>query len=140
MTPENSISQAMVFLVVLLIFRLVLRRDWIAFLGFLVLTSLVEITAPRPEDFPVWAVILQVLAFNMIPATMILCLLRFGLVSVIGGIMMMATMGESVLTWEFQSWYAGSSLMVMVAVLALASWAFSTALAGRSVFKGSVLD
>ena len=82
----------------------------------------------------------ELLGNFLVVATMIACLLRFGLLSVIGGMGMISLMGWSVLTWDFQQWYAGSSLITMIGALAVAGWAFYTSLAGRSLFKDSVLD
>jgi len=89
---ESSIGQAMMFLVILLIFRLMLRRNWIAFLGLQVMTTLVMALTPSPVEWPIWATIIQVLVANLFVATLITCLLRFGLVSVIGGMMMTGAM------------------------------------------------
>jgi len=139
-TMESNIGQAMFFLVALLIFRLMLRRVWIAFIGFMVIANVAILAYSATLDLSLWARIAEIVATNLVVAAMITCLLRFGLVSLIGGMMMVGAMGSSTLTWDLQSWYAGSSLVVMVAVLALAGWAFSVALAGKSLFKDSVLD
>ncbi len=66
--------------------------------------------------------------------------MRFGLLSLIGGLFMMLVMRNAILTWDFQQWYAGSTLVTLIAVLALAVWAFYISLAGRQLFKDSVLD
>jgi serine/threonine-protein kinase len=137
---ESTIGQAMMFLVILLIFRLVLRRNWAAFLVFIVFVSIIMVLNPTLGDRSAWLIAYEILATDLVMATMIACLLRFGLLSMIGGMGMITLMGSSILTWDFQQWYAGSSLITMVAVLAVAGWAFYTSLAGRSLFKDSVLD
>ena len=95
---------------------------------------------PTFGDRSVWLNAYEILTTGLVVGTMIACLLRFGLLSVIGGMGMIALMNYSNLTWDFQQWYAGSSLITMVAVLAVAGWAFYISLAGRSLFKDSVLD
>ncbi|MDX2472167.1 MAG: serine/threonine-protein kinase [Candidatus Krumholzibacteria bacterium] len=135
---QRHIGQAMFFMVSLLIFRLVLRRDRIAFIGFIVVNA--AVWSVMPTNLPVWAGIAQGVGVGLIVVAMIACLLRFGLVGVMGGTLINGAMGASTLTWDLQSWYVGSSLVTMVAVLALAGWAFYIALAGKSLFKDSVLD
>jgi hypothetical protein len=43
------------------------------------------------------------------------------------------------LTLDFSKWYAGSSLVALMAVLALAAFGFREALAGRSLLREEVL-
>jgi hypothetical protein len=79
-------------------------------------------------------------AVNLVVAALIGCLLRFGLLSLIGGLIMMGVVDRANLTWDFQQWYAGSGLVALIVVLALAVWAFYISLAGRQLFKDSVLE
>jgi hypothetical protein len=44
------------------------------------------------------------------------------------------------ITTDFSAWYAGSSLFTLLAVLALAGYAFYTSLGGQKVFKGKLLE
>jgi serine/threonine-protein kinase len=139
-TVESSFGQAVGFLVILLIFRLLFRRNWIAFLALMVLIVAGNLMNPRPDDHPAWMTVAEQITPILFSSAMIVCLLRFGLVSLIGGIMMTSALGSSTLTWDLQAWYAGSSLLAMAAVLGLAGWAFYISMAGRSLFKDSVLD
>ena len=136
---ESTIGQAMMFLVVLLVLRLVMRRNWAAFLVFVLLAGGMRLSDPSLPG-SIWLVTFEALTFLLILGALIVCLLRFGLLSVIGGLGMASLMGSSVLTWDFQQWYAGSSLVTILAVLGVAGWAFYISLAGRSLFKDSVLD
>jgi len=137
---ETAIGQAMLFLVVLLIFRLVLRRNWAAFLGFILLISLIGLSNPVAAELPIWLKVFYFIIAALFGTTLIACVLRFGLLSIIGGMFMLVAMRGANLTWDFQLWYAGSGLVVLIAVLALAVWAFYISLAGRQLFKDSVLD
>ena len=44
------------------------------------------------------------------------------------------------ITTDFAAWYAGSSLSVLLALLAFAGYAFHTALGGQKVFEGKLLE
>ena len=44
------------------------------------------------------------------------------------------------LTSDFSAWYAGTSLVVLLAVLALAGYAFHTSLGGQKLFEGRLLN
>ncbi|MEN8006277.1 MAG: protein kinase [Candidatus Krumholzibacteriota bacterium] len=137
---ESSIGNAMLFLVVLLIFRLVLRRNWAAFLAFVLLFSIFGLFGPFNVNLPIWLKVFRVIATALFGTTLVACVLRFGLLSIIGGMVMLAAMRNANLTWDFQLWYAGSGLLYMAAVVALAVWAFYISLAGRQLIKDSVLD
>ena len=43
-------------------------------------------------------------------------------------------------TTDFSAWYGGYTIAVLVAVLALAGWAFHTSLGGQKLFAGGLLD
>ena len=44
------------------------------------------------------------------------------------------------ITTDFSAWYAGSSLAVLLAVLAIAGYAFHTSLGGQKLFAGKLLE
>jgi hypothetical protein len=135
-----AMNQAMIILVCLLVFRLVLRRNWAAILAFHLLITAMVISSPQFDGLPTWLFILSIVGNNLVVAVLIGCLLRLGLLSLIGGLFMMLVMRNAILTWDFQQWYAGSTLVTLIAVLALAVWSFYISLAGRQLFKDSVLD
>jgi serine/threonine protein kinase len=137
---EGSLSAAMLFLIMLLIFRLLFRRNWAAIVAVHVLFTFSVGAAVVSESQGLWLTVLMVGSANLIVAVLIRLVLKFGLLSLASGLLMMSVMRAANLTWDFGLWYAGSGLVTMILVLALAVWAFLSSLGGRKLFGDSVLD
>jgi hypothetical protein len=106
----------------LLLMRLVLRQTWLAMI---VLTVL---SLPLAETFWTPAGILYAVgAANLF----FVIVLRFGLLSGAAMLMSQCLLTRIPLTLDFNAWYAGSSMMVVLLVLGLAFWGFSAAMRGR---------
>jgi hypothetical protein len=67
-------------------------------------------------------------------------LVHFGVVALISAFITCRILAELPITTDFSSWYAGTSLTALVAVLALAVYGYCTAAAGRSWLRGAVLE
>ena len=82
----------------------------------------------------IFAVVLALVALSFV-----LLMMRFGLVSVIGAGLMVGLLTSDLWT-DLSKWYAVSSILVILAILGVAGWAFYTSLAGRSLFKDSLFE
>ena len=51
-----------------------------------------------------------------------------------------AVLGSLIQTTHLGAWYAGSTIVGIVFVLALAIYGFKTSLGGQPIFSGSALD
>jgi hypothetical protein len=67
-------------------------------------------------------------------------LVRFGLITLAVAVFVADTMLNIPVTFDFSRWYAPNAMSVPIVVLALAGWAFWTALAGQKLIKGDGLD
>ena len=67
-------------------------------------------------------------------------LIRFGLLAVTVAISFMEFFFRFLLTSDFSAWYGTSSILVLVICLALAAYGFHTALGGRPIFAGGLLE
>jgi hypothetical protein len=123
----NALIDSMLFFFMLFLLRVLLRKQWIATIAFVAMTSIL----PALESLTPWVdfagsvIFFGVLAF---------VLLRFGLLAAIvadacSGLQNCAT------TLDFSSWYFGLSLIPFVVVALIAVYGFRTALAGRALFK-----
>jgi hypothetical protein len=65
---------------------------------------------------------------------------RYGLVAVVVSFFASYALNNFPVTLNFSAWYAGIGLAPLVAMLALAVFAFYTALGGQKVFQGSLLE
>jgi hypothetical protein len=119
---------------VLMLLRVLLRRQWLAAAAFLLFNVL---TAPEGVPHFWMAFILDILGSVLIAAT----LLRFGglLPTIVQGFVAQ-TLQNFTLTTDFSVWYASTVVLALVVVLALTAYAFHTAVAGRPLFKAGFLD
>ena len=67
-------------------------------------------------------------------------LIRFGVLSYAVGASVSNVILLFPLSADFSTWYAGSAIFALAAVLALTAYAFHTALAGRPLFTAGFLD
>ena len=122
-----AIFTALLFLFILFLLRLVLRKDWIAGAAFVLIMTLANSLASTTPwvDCPINALALGIFAF---------ALLRFGLLAAIvtslaGQIL---ELGSSL---DFSAWYAGMAVLPFVLVALLLVYGFRVSLAGRTLFR-----
>jgi hypothetical protein len=120
---------ALVLLFVLFLLRLLARRDWLAVVFFM----LVFVPGVYTEN---WRFVLPILQNGLIAVVM----MRYGLVAVAVFYFTGIALIHFPVTLNFSVWYAGIGLAPLVAVLALAVFAFYTSLGGQKVFQGSLLE
>src|SRR5262245_38410985 len=121
---------ALILLFVLFLLRLLARRDWLA----VVLFALVLVPGSYTGNWQVSA--MSILASGLIAMAMT----RYGLVAVTVAGFSSYALNFFPVTLNFSAWYAGIGLAPIVAVLALAVFAFYTSLGGQKVFRGSLLE
>jgi hypothetical protein len=122
-----SVAAALLVFFLLLGLRALLRKQWLAAVVFVVLMLIPRLLSSSavPVD----------LAFGVVALSIdVIILFRFGLVTYVAAVYVVNVLVQFPLTLDFSSWYIGDSIFVLVALAALAAWAFRTALAGRSVF------
>ena len=120
---------------ILMLFRALLRRQWLAAAAFILLGVLA--TSNGGGGAPgVLAVAAGMSFFALFAAT----LLRFGgLLPTIVCLFVGNTLG-SLPVADFSAWYAGTTVLAVVVFLALTAYAFHTAIAGRPLFKAGFLE
>jgi serine/threonine-protein kinase len=122
-----AIFTALLFFFMLFLFRLVLRKDWIAGAAFvLIITLATTISSTTPwVDYPINALAVGIFAF---------ALLRFGLLAAI-----VTSIADQILLMggllDFSAWYAGMAVLPFVMIALLLVYGFRVSLAGRTVFK-----
>jgi hypothetical protein len=124
------VTNALVFLFMLFLLRLLARRDWLA-VGLMVLIFVALLYTGNWQDSVIN--ILQVGLFA-------LAMTRYGLVALAASVFAVRALYNFPVTLNVSVWYAGIGLAPMVAVLALAVFAFYTSLGGQKVFQGSLLE
>ncbi len=125
----NSVTTALVLFFLLFVFRLVLRKEWLAAL---VLTATFAGLEGGTSDYPS----IMVPAMALIFAAVFTVLLRFGLVAMMVAIFTVNLMMSNGFTLNFSAWYGTGSLMVTGLIAALSLYAFRKSLGTQRAFAG----
>jgi aminoglycoside phosphotransferase (APT) family kinase protein len=102
----------------------VMRRHWLA--GG-VIVGVLNLLNGDPPLGVVWVALYM--------TALVVLLIRFGLLAIIAAWYTGGLLADSPITTDFTQWYASTGLIAVVAILALAVWAFRTSLGGQPVFK-----
>jgi hypothetical protein len=121
----------MVFLFILTLLRLVLRRTWLAAAVWCLFLS-----APLPGEDPLIGWIggmLRALVFLAV-------LMRGGLLALVTALYVMFALVEVPATLHLSAWYTFQSIPVVCVVVGLAVHGFHVSLAGKPALGGGLLD
>jgi serine/threonine-protein kinase len=127
------IGFSLVLFFLFFLLRALLRKSWIAAAAFIVL--LVALTSGSVSH-PLLAPALTAIG----PALILFITIRFGVLAMTVNFFSGAMLLQFPATTDLSTWYAGSTLFAYAVVLALAGYAFHTAVAGRPLFKAGFLD
>jgi serine/threonine-protein kinase len=132
-TVEIRILSALVLLFFFFLLRVLFRNVWIAAALF---TFVMMLVIPRSPNYPLLS-----LALNVIPSAVIIVVtIRFGLLAMIASFVASDITVHFPMTTDLSTWYAFSTLSAYAIVLALAGYAFRSALARRALFRRGFLD
>ena len=121
------------FFVILVVLRYLLRNPWAAAVGF---TAIFTLMGSLQSSHPWVAAVSDIFVYGIAA----FALVRFGLITLALAVFVADTMLNIPVTFDFSRWYAPNAMSVPIVVLALAVWAFWTALAGQKLIKGDGLD
>jgi serine/threonine-protein kinase len=127
----QAIANSLSILFVVLGVGVLVSSRWLAGLFSIAGLIFVTVTTTSVSGPPLFAALLWLLFY----AGVILVLLRFGLVALIVGFFVLYVLRSSMVTGDLSSWYGGTSVFVLVGVLAIAIYGFYTALYSRPLFR-----
>jgi serine/threonine-protein kinase len=129
----TSVQGALLFFFVLFLFRVLLRRSWLAAAAFVALFAASRVLGNEYAvvQIPTSIAIFGIAAFAVV---------RFGLVALAAGLFTVDVIISAPMTASPTSWYAGATAFVYLSVLGLAAWGFYTALGGRPLWRGDLFD
>ncbi len=140
-TLRTPVMPAMGSLVLLLLFRVVLRRLWAAFTAYALLLLVIFTLGTLSTPFlSAPAAMLSALFFAATIFVPVLIMLRTGLVAGLVGFYFFVMMGSIPLALDLSRWYAGQTVLTVGFFAVLFVYAFWMAMAGQSVFKESLFD
>jgi serine/threonine-protein kinase len=119
------------FLFVLVLLRVVLRKQWAAVATVLLFPALGIVGSCDPGLAVSLLVFIGVALFLLI---------RFGLLALVANFVLWYLLTNFPLTIQASAWYAGISLVGILLMAAIAFYGFYSSLGGRPVFGGAVLE
>jgi hypothetical protein len=128
----TRLAAGMLLTFILMLLRVLLRRQWVAAAALIVLWASLGVGAAHT-----WiGAVPSILFAALFAAT----LLRFG--GLLPTIVCFFVGNEltNFLVADFSAWYAGTTVFLLLVILALTIYAFQTAVAGRPLFKTGFLD
>jgi hypothetical protein len=129
---QNSLVGSLEFFLLFFLLRLILRKEWLAAVVFVLIFSLGR---GLPSNHPAALVPAYMIVYGLIVAM----LLRFGLLSLVVAVFVTDAMEAFVFTPNFSAWYGTASLTMTLLIAALAVVAFRNALGGQKIL-GRFLD
>lgn len=130
-SPAEGVTVAFVGTFLLLLFRIALRREWVAVAAIL---TIVVVTSVEPESL-LPSLISGLTAWSLL----LFVIMRFGLVATAAMVAVSDVLGDSGAV-ELSGWASHTFWMPLAAIAALAIAAFYKSLAGRPLFRESLLD
>jgi serine/threonine-protein kinase len=124
----GGIMFAFVTFLLMFLLRLVLRKDWLAAVGFVSIFVLLKALGSSEGlwiNLPVYA---------LVYAVFVVLLLRYGIVPLVISIFTADFLLTAPITLDFSVWYIASSLLALLAVLAVAFYGFHCTVAGKRLF------
>jgi hypothetical protein len=115
------------------VLRVLLRKDWLAAIVFVAIWVTLKCLG---SDYP-WIV---GLASTVVYTIAAIAVFRFGFVALAVGIFTADMLANVPLTFDFSAWYASTSLLPLLSLIALAVWGFYNALAGQKLWHGDVFS
>ena len=129
----DSLSIGLVFLFVILMLSLVLRRDRLAFvIGWAIVVLVVFLASGG-------ASVIDLILIAIVGAISVASLWRYGLLAMVS-LVFFSGLGDFPITTNFTAWYATVFVMYLAVMVAVAVYGFYTSLAGQKPFGGKFLE
>lgn len=129
----GSVQATLVFFFLMFVFRVILRKPWLAALAFVAFWTFIKIYG----EHHFWIQVPVQVAVYTIAAIVVL---RFGFIALAAGILVADLLLSVPITTSFSAWYASGSVFVVLLVFAMAIWGAYTALAGRKLWQQQLFE
>jgi predicted Ser/Thr protein kinase len=129
----HGIRDTLLFFFVIFMLRVLLRNQWLATAGFvLIFSALQYFQSGQPIEDAIASLVVYSLVAGLV--------LRFGLLALATYIFVDIVISYAQLTTTTSAWYFGHDVLLLASVLALAAWGFHTSIAGRRLWKQDLLS
>ena len=130
---------SMLLLFLLFMLRVLLRKQWLATLVIILLMILPSVVSYQPDDGAA-VFLVRVVGTTLATVLILAILIRLGFFALVAMFYFLNLLVVAPLTFDLSAWNAGASMFALLAILVIAGYAFHTALAGRSLIKGELLE
>ena len=124
----QSIQTTLIFFLLLLGLRFLLRKEWLAAIVFVALFAV-------PRGISSSYIAIELPAQILVYAIAVLIVLRFGLVPLVTAIFTIDMTSGIPLSSDLSAWYMATSIPALLSVLAIAGWGFYHSLGGQPLWK-----
>jgi len=115
---------ALLFFLLFFILRVILRKEWLAALGFMLFFIVGRgLDSPNP--------LLTLATFTIVYGIVVFVLLRYGVLALVATIFVTDLVPEILFTTNFTAWYGSGSLLILALVVGLSILAFRFALGSQ---------
>lgn len=129
----HGVRDTLLFFFVIFVLRVLLRNQWLAIGGFVLVFSALEYFQGN-QRIP--DVVAALIVFSLVAGLVF----RFGLLALAAFIFVQSVLIATQLTTSTSAWYFGGDVFILASVLALAGWGFHTSIAGRKLWKQDLLS
>ncbi len=129
----QSVQSTLAFFFLMFVFRVVLRKPWLAALVFVAFWSFIQTYGDHHLFIAVPTAVL-------IYGIAVFVVLRFGFIALAVGIFTADLLGSLPLSGDFSSWYIGAPIFGVLLIAAIAIWGCYTALAGQKLLKEGLFE
>jgi hypothetical protein len=136
---STEVGGSLTFLLTLFLVRALLRKKWIV--GTVWVAGWVALRFLRAGflDSPQRAVTVGVF-WTLLFSLIVLIMLRFGFLTLVVGLFVLDSFTAWFLTTDFSAWYGQGSFAAVLAIVAIALWAFRLSLGSRPLFSPAALN
>jgi serine/threonine-protein kinase len=127
----SSIVGTLLFFLILLGLKAILRKDWLAAIAFVAIYAL-------PRAFGSSYIAVELPTQIVIYAIAVLIVYRFGLVPLACAIFTIDMLANVPLTADTSAWYFTDSALALLSVVALAGWGFYHSLGGETIWRPEI--
>jgi hypothetical protein len=129
----SSVQATLLFFFVLFLFRVLLRRPWLAATAFVAVFATARVLENEfaAVQIPTSIAIFAIVGFAVV---------RFGLVALAAGLFTVDLIISAPMPASFGSWYVAATAFVFLSILGFALWGFYTSLGGRQLWRGELFE
>ena len=135
-----AMLEMMLLYFVLLVIRLLLRRDWATIVLVVALLAPVFALGPQGQGASVFAISVLLIGAAVVVTTFVVVVMRVGLIAATVFWFVLFLLGNAPLTFEMSEFYAPQSVLGMLLILAIAAYGVRYSIAGQSVFRDVLGD